>query len=173
MVGSGTRPESASQRRRNQCRRPQGRASVHSRVLRRGARDQALSGREHGSPEGPAGSDCARRELLSAEGDLEFRTSGEFIFINATRLRLDLENYTSFSHLLSLFRNCGIGSLRVKDPVGPRDWLVLISQLQTLTSGSGEPETRYFQLQGKLEQANVAAFEVGVPTAQDDGKKSP
>jgi HD-GYP domain-containing protein (c-di-GMP phosphodiesterase class II) len=109
-------------------------------------------------------------DLLRAEGELEFRTSGEFIFINATRLRLDIDNYTSFSHLLSLFRACGIGALRVHAPAEPRDWLVLISQLLALSAGSGDPEERYFQLQGKLEQAKVSAFEAAPPAAQDDGE---
>ncbi len=110
-------------------------------------------------------------ELLRAEGELEFRTSGEFIFINATRLRLDIDNYTSFSHLLSLFRSCGIGALRVHAPVQARDWLVLISQLLSLSAGGGDPEERYFQLQGKLEKAQVSAFEVSPPAAQDDGHR--
>ena len=59
----------------------------------------------------------------------------------------------------------------MRDPIGPRDWLVLLSQLQALSAGGGEPEERYFQLQGKLEQASVSAFEVAVPTAHDNGKK--
>src|SRR5581483_9513783 len=41
-------------------------------------------------------------ELAGAEGELELRMSGEFIFVNQTRLRLDLDNFASFSHLLSL-----------------------------------------------------------------------
>src|SRR5580765_3659841 len=42
------------------------------------------------------------KELIGNEGELELRMSGEFIFINSTRLRLDLDNFASFSHLLSL-----------------------------------------------------------------------
>ena len=53
------------------------------------------------------------KHLLDVEKELEVRMQGEFIFVNSTRLRLDLDNYTSFSHLLSLFRASGIGSLRV------------------------------------------------------------
>ena len=40
-------------------------------------------------------------DLIEHERELELRVSGEFIFINATRLRLDLDNYASFSHILS------------------------------------------------------------------------
>src|SRR5688500_5302509 len=37
-------------------------------------------------------------ELLKSQGEVELRASNEFIFVNATRLRLDLDNYASFSH---------------------------------------------------------------------------
>jgi hypothetical protein len=39
-------------------------------------------------------------EIVSGEHSLELRVSGEFIFVNGTRLRLDLDNYASFSHVL-------------------------------------------------------------------------
>ena len=101
------------------------------------------------------------RTLLKQERELEFRTSGEFIFINSTRLRLDLDNYASFSHLLTLFRTAGIGSLRVGDTVTPRDWLVFLSLVQA--TGTEDPEDRFEQLNGKLKLANVAPFELGPP----------
>lgn len=104
----------------------------------------------------------ASRTILDSEKELEFRTSGEYIFINSTRLRLDLDNYTSFSHLLSLFRASGIGSLRVLDHVAPRNWIVLISALQSV--GSDDPGERFFQLSGKLEAAKVTTFEFAPPS---------
>ncbi len=103
----------------------------------------------------------ATRALIAEEQELEFRTSGEFIFINATRLRLDLDNYASFSHLLTLFRSGGIGSLRVAETVTPRDWLVFLSLVQA--PGEGEPEDRFEQLTGKLTLANVTTLELGPP----------
>ena len=51
------------------------------------------------------------KELISRDGELELRISGEFIFVNQTRLRLDLDNFASFSHLLSLLRASGIGTV--------------------------------------------------------------
>src|SRR5262249_41633656 len=50
------------------------------------------------------------REIIRTEGELEIRVSGEFMFVNATRLRLDLDNYATFSHLLTLYRSAGVGS---------------------------------------------------------------
>ncbi|KPJ98629.1 MAG: hypothetical protein AMS20_16220, partial [Gemmatimonas sp. SG8_28] len=37
--------------------------------------------------------------LLGIEDELEVKVSGEFIFVNATRLRLNLDNFASFSHV--------------------------------------------------------------------------
>jgi len=39
--------------------------------------------------------------LLKSEGELEVRLSGDFLFVNQTRLRLELDNYASFSQLLT------------------------------------------------------------------------
>ena len=52
-------------------------------------------------------------ELLESEHELEIRVSGEFVFINSVRLRLDLDNYASFSHLLAVFGSSGVGSLHL------------------------------------------------------------
>ena len=46
-------------------------------------------------------------ELRAEEGELEFRISGEFIFLNSTRLRLDLSNYATFGHILTLCKAGG------------------------------------------------------------------
>ena len=69
-------------------------------------------------------------DLMKREAELEIKVSGEFIFVNSTRLRLDLDNYASFSHLLSLFRANGIGVLRVHGAPSPRDWLTFLSVMQ-------------------------------------------
>jgi HD-GYP domain-containing protein (c-di-GMP phosphodiesterase class II) len=103
------------------------------------------------------------RTFLDREKELECRATGEYMFINSTRLRLDLDNYTSFSHLLSLFRACGVGSIRVHEGATARNWLVLLSLLQA--PGSDSPEDRYMQLAGKLEQAKVTVFEFGPPVS--------
>jgi HD-GYP domain-containing protein (c-di-GMP phosphodiesterase class II) len=110
---------------------------------------------------------AAAAEVLRQEGELELRVSSEFIFVNATRLRLDLENYASFSHLLSLFRASGVGAVALRSGVTRRDWLVLLSLLQA--PGRDEtPEARFQQLLAKLEQAQVRLFELAESTASED-----
>lgn len=102
------------------------------------------------------------KELIGAEGELELKISGEFIFVNSTRLRLDLDNFASFSHLLSLFRAAGVGTLTVAQTVGPKDWLVFLSLLQV--ASADDPDDRRVQLVEKLEGAGVHAFTVAAPT---------
>lgn len=106
------------------------------------------------------------QEIIAHEHDLEFRVSGEFIFLNSTRLRLDLDNYASFSYLLSLCRGAGVGVVRVAAGATARDWLVLLSLLQAPTRD--EAGMRLEELLGKLAQANVAAFELGPVSDADD-----
>jgi HD-GYP domain-containing protein (c-di-GMP phosphodiesterase class II) len=103
------------------------------------------------------------REIVSSEHQLELRVSGEFIFVNGSRLRLDLDNYAAFSHVLSVFRVSGIGALHVAD-VTPRDWQVLLSLAQT--TGNATPSERLHDLAEKLRAADVAAFELAPPSEE-------
>jgi len=108
----------------------------------------------------------AARALVEHDEELELRTSGEFIFVNSTRLRLDLDNYASFSHLLSVLRKCGVGTLRVVGEHGPRDWLVLLSQLMALSQS--DEEVTVHDVGDKLEAAGIVSFDLGPPTVTDD-----
>ena len=62
--------------------------------------------------------DATARALLAIEADLEIRLAGDFIFVNATRLRLELDNYASFSHILAMLRAFEIGALRIHSSGG-------------------------------------------------------
>ena len=106
------------------------------------------------------------REIIDHESELEVRVSGEFIFVNATRLRLDLDNYASFSHLLTVFRSNGVGSLQVLREATPRDWMVLLSLIQA--PGQDAPSNRFHLLGGKLESAGIVTFHLGQP--QEEGE---
>ena len=106
-------------------------------------------------------------EIIRTEGELEIRTSGEFIYVNATRLRLDLDNYASFSLLLSLCRRSGLGVQHIEPTVSTRDWLVFLSLLQS-TPGNEEPEQCFETLLSKLDAAGVRAFALAPPVERDD-----
>jgi len=113
-------------------------------------------------------SDVARtaQELLDRENEVELRASNEFLFVNSTRLRLDLDNYASFSQILSVLRACGIGSVRVMDGTQPRDWLVFLSLLLS-QSKTGDDVTA-FDVTEKLAAAGVRVFELGAPLVAED-----
>jgi HD-GYP domain-containing protein (c-di-GMP phosphodiesterase class II) len=105
-------------------------------------------------------------ELVRAESEIEVRVSGEFLFVNGIRLRLDLDNYASFSHVLALFRNNGAGLLQLTRATTAREWLVLLS----LLSGEGKepPHQRFLIVNAKLGEAGIDAFGLGEPGAEDD-----
>ncbi|HJR35250.1 MAG TPA: hypothetical protein VJ817_09900, partial [Gemmatimonadales bacterium] len=42
--------------------------------------------------------------VLHRESELELRLAGDFLFINGTRLRLELDNFAAFSNLLTTLR---------------------------------------------------------------------
>jgi len=109
------------------------------------------------------------KDLLGTEGELELRMSGEFIFVNQTRLRLDLDNFASFSHLLSLFRASGVGTLTIAEAIEPKDWLIFLSLLQA--PGSDDPHERLDQLTEKLASAGVVVFTIAAPTEQGTSKE--
>ncbi len=110
---------------------------------------------------------AAARELTRREKELEMRASVEFIFVNATRLRLDLDNYASFSQLLSLLQACGIGTVRVAEQAESRDWLVFLSLLLALGRDS---ETTLDLVLEKLEAADIHSIDLGPPLVTDDDK---
>ncbi len=105
-------------------------------------------------------------ELLAQERELELRFSGEFIFVNAIRLRLELESYVSFSRILSVFRESGVGTCHVRDNAATRDWVVLFSQLQAAHTGT--PDERRAHVLDKLLAAEVTAFGLGPISEVDD-----
>lgn len=100
-------------------------------------------------------------QVTDAEGDVELRAAGEFLFVNDTRLRLDLDNYANFSAVLSALRSSGIGTIRIHPRATPRDWTVLLSFLAV---GGGAPEDRFEEAHARLEQAGVTVFELAPPT---------
>ncbi|HYS70089.1 MAG TPA: HD domain-containing phosphohydrolase [Gemmatimonadaceae bacterium] len=106
-------------------------------------------------------------ELRHEEGELDFRISGEFIFINETRLRLDLSNYATFGHILTLAKLAGIGDIRVGTGGTLRDWQLLLSLLGAETKSA--PGDRYKEIVSRLKEAKIETFEIDPPaeTASD------
>ena len=106
-------------------------------------------------------------DMRAEEGELEFRISGEFIFINETRLRLDLSNYATFGHILTLCKAAGIGAIHVAPRGTAKDWSLLLSLLGGETKIS--PAERFTEIVDRLRQAGIEVFQLDAPaeTAND------
>jgi HD-GYP domain-containing protein (c-di-GMP phosphodiesterase class II) len=108
-------------------------------------------------------------ELRAEEGELEFRVSGEFIFINSTRLRLDLSNYATFGHILTLCKVAGIGAIHVGTSGTARDWTVLLSMLGAETKSA--PPERFKEIVTRLQEAKIETFQLDPPTETQTDKE--
>ena len=104
----------------------------------------------------------AADQLLEREPELEVRLSGDFIFVNSTRLRLELDNYASFSNILTTLRAFDIGVLHVRRGVERRDWQAFLSILISL--GERQLAEPFDELAQRMGGAGIAA--IGVEPAQ-------
>ena len=107
------------------------------------------------------------RALLEVEDQLEVRISGEFIFVNSTRLRLNLDNYATFSHVLALLRQNGVGVVSVGELIERREWQVFVSQLLAGTTREPSPN-RLSDLYQKMLQGGVHHITVEPPSEDAD-----
>ncbi len=110
---------------------------------------------------------ASAKALLQIEEELEVRLAGEFIFVNSTRLRLDLDNYASFGHVLGTLRQCGIGTMRVDIDVERREWQVFVSLLLNFATREANPNKLY-ELQQRMVQGNVAHIMVEPPIESEE-----
>jgi HD-GYP domain-containing protein (c-di-GMP phosphodiesterase class II) len=68
-------------------------------------------------------------KIIKVEGVITLRLAEEFLFLNDSRLRLDLSNYAAFSFVTGLLRRHGIGAIDVTDEVQRDEWAPLLSLL--------------------------------------------
>jgi len=105
--------------------------------------------------------------LLAIEQELEVRVQGEFIFVNGTRLRLSLDNFASFSHILTTLRQAGVGVLRVDEDVERKEWQVFVSLLLSFAAKDASPN-KLSELQGKMEQGGIVHVHVEPPPEENE-----
>lgn len=102
--------------------------------------------------------------LMAHEEELELRIAGEFLFINETRLRLDLDNYASFSHVINTLRHVDVGTMRVRESVDRREWQVFVALLVAAAAREAETE-RLAELRQKMAQGGIKHIAVEAPVA--------
>lgn len=108
--------------------------------------------------------------LMQPQGEIELRLSGDFIFVNGTRLRLELDNYASFSNLMESFTSAGVGQLSVATGVERREWQILLGVLLGMGSKGAEDDAhdRLLDLRDKLAVAGVTHLDVEPPLESED-----
>ena len=85
-------------------------------------------------------------DILTVDGGLEVRISGEILYVNGVRLRLDVDNFASFGHVIRAFSGAGIGVLLVDTPPGQQEWKTFVSQLLRFEpEENGEHRVNEFQ----------------------------
>jgi hypothetical protein len=94
--------------------------------------------------------------LLYSEGNVELRIVGDFFFLNETRLRLDLSNFSTFGSFGQALSEHGIGAVDVSPGLAREEWAPFLSLL--LRKGSGE--TAYDSFVERLGAAPVEHIDV-------------
>jgi len=107
------------------------------------------------------------KALLQIEDLLEVRLAGEFIFVNSTRLRLNLDNYASFSHVLNMLSACDVGVVQVAEAVERKEWQVFLSLLLSFSTRTAGPN-QLVEFQQKMLQGGVTHITVEAPAEGDD-----
>jgi len=107
------------------------------------------------------------QRLLALDSDIEVRLAGDFIFVNQTRLRLELDNYASFSQILALFRAFEIGVVRIHPGVERREWQALLSILLSMSARSGA-EGVFEEVRGRLEAAQAGHLEIELAVPSEE-----
>ena len=110
---------------------------------------------------------ASTKHLLEVEKELEVRLQSEFIFVNSTRLRLDLDNYASFSHILSVFRQCAVGAVRIDEGVDRKQLQIFASLLLSYAAKEPSPSVT-LELGQKLVDAGVSFINIEPPLETEE-----
>jgi HD-GYP domain-containing protein (c-di-GMP phosphodiesterase class II) len=103
--------------------------------------------------------EAAARALMVGGNGIAIRLSGDFLFVNGVRLRLELDNYASFSHVHRLLRALEIGALEVQEGITRQEWQSFLGLVQELDS-PGAPEDRHAALAARLGPAGITHLDV-------------
>lgn len=67
--------------------------------------------------------------VVQAEGGAEVRVVGDFFFLNETRLRLDLSNFSTFGSFARALHDHGIGAVEILPGIERTEWAPFLSML--------------------------------------------
>ncbi len=106
------------------------------------------------------------QDILKVNGGLELRISGEILYVNGIRLRMDVDNFASFGHVVRAFSGAGIGLLLVDTPPGQQEWKTFVAQLLRFKPEENG-EHRVSEFQRVILQRGVRNVIVGPPSEGD------
>ena len=101
-------------------------------------------------------------DILTVDGGLEVRISSELLYVNDTRLRLDVDNFASFGHVISALSRAGIGVIRIDTPPGRQEWKTFVAQLLRFEPEE-ESEHRVYAFQKLILERGATNVMVGPP----------
>lgn len=108
--------------------------------------------------------------LIARDHEVTIRVSGEVLFINDVRLRLELDCYAAYTHVLTVLRSNGVGRLTATADARMREWLTLLVPLQR--ASEVPPDERFAELSERIVLSGLRCFELGelVDEAPDLGQ---
>lgn len=109
---------------------------------------------------------AAAEVVLARDHEVTVRAAGEVLFVNDVRLRLEIDSYAAYSHVLALWRACGIGRLHLARRAEAREWLSLLTALQR--PGAESPERRFAEVCERTQLGGTRAFELGPALHEDE-----
>lgn len=108
----------------------------------------------------------ASRAFVAVEQEAELRLSGDFLFLNSVRLRLELDNFAAFSGVLSVLRTFDVGVLTIHGAVERREWLAFLSILLALANQPSDD--RYVSLVERMGSASLSNIDIAPSVEQGD-----
>jgi HD-GYP domain-containing protein (c-di-GMP phosphodiesterase class II) len=94
--------------------------------------------------------------ILAREGVVELKVTGDFFFLNDSRLRLDLRNFSTFGSFARALREHKIGQIEVDRGVHPQEWAPFLQLLLQ----SADPDQPFEAFSEKLARAPVTRIDV-------------
>ncbi len=109
--------------------------------------------------------DGVARRILDIEDGIDLRVVGDFFFLNETRLRFDLSNYSTFGSVAAALEAHGIGAVEVAPGTERAEWAPFLSLLLRDPPAEGPPFDAFVE---RLSETPVDHIRVRAETDVED-----
>ena len=111
--------------------------------------------------------DVAAGRVFRSYGECEVRAVGDYLFVNETRLRLQLDNYASVTHVLGRLRVAGVGGIVLTGAPSSTGWVTLLMALLDADEELTKAE-RAQSIVERLERAEAGTFRIEAAEEDDE-----